>query len=89
MEISGIAALPGIRPMFHWLFRRDFKKRLEYPVMLDWKGDVSRAFGYQKERAQLFVISREGRVVLTESGAANEQGLGRVFSEIDRLRRAR
>ena len=89
VDITGIAALPGIPPMFHGLFRREFKKRLTYPVMLDWKGDVSRSFGYEKERAQLFVISRDGRVVLSESGAANEQGLARVFSEIDRLRRGR
>lgn len=89
VEITGIAALPGIPPMFHGLFRREFKKRLEYPVMLDWNGDVARSFGYQKERAQLFVISRDGRVAFSQTGAATEQALSRVFSEIDRLRQRR
>lgn len=89
IEISGIAALPGIPPMFQGLFRREFKKRLTYPVMLDWTGDVARSFGYEKERAQLFVIGKDGRVALRQTGAANERALASVFSEIDRLRDAR
>ena len=86
IEISGIAALPGIPPMFHGLFRREFKKRLTYPVMLDWSGDVARRFGYEKQRAQLFVIGKDGRIALTQSGAADEQALRQVYREIDRLR---
>ena len=89
IEISGIAALPGIPPMFQGLFRREFKKRLTYPVMLDWTGDISRRFGYEKERAQLFVMGQDGRVVLRQSGAANERSLAEVYREIDRLRSAR
>jgi hypothetical protein len=89
VEISGIAALPGIPPMFHGLFRREFKKRLTYPVMLDWSGDVARRFGYEKERAQLLVIGKDGRVALRQTGAANDRGLAEVFREIDRLRSAR
>jgi hypothetical protein len=88
IDIAGIAALPGIPPMFHGLFRREFKKRLSYPVMLDWNGEVARSFGYDKGRAQLFVIGKDGRIAFTQSGAASEQALARVYSEIDRLRRA-
>ncbi len=88
VEISGIAALPGIPPMFHGLFRREFKKRLTYPVMLDWSGDVARRFGYEKERAQLLVIGKDGRVALRQTGAANDRALAEVFREIDRLRKA-
>ena len=86
VEISGIAALPGIPPMFHALFRREFKKRLTYPVMLDWDGAVARSFGYENERAELFVIGRDGRVALRRSGPANERALAQVIAEIDRLR---
>ena len=89
IEISGIAALPGIPPMFHGLFRREFKKRLTYPVMLDWSGDVARRFGYEKQRAQLLVIGKDGRVALRQSGAANDRALAEVFREIDRLSSAR
>ena len=89
IEISGIAALPGIPPMFQCLFRREFKKRLTYPVMLDWSGDVARSFGYEKQRAELFVIGKDGRVALRQTGAANERALAEVFEAVDRLRAAR
>ena len=89
IEISGLAALPGIPPMFHGLFRREFKKRLTYPVMLDWSGDVARRFGYEQGHAQLLVIGKDGRVALRQSGAASERALAEVFREIDRLRSAR
>ena len=89
IEISGIAALPGIPPMFQGLFRREFKKRLTYPVMLDWSGEVARSFGYEKERAELFVIGKDGRVALHQTGAANPRALAEVFSEVDRQRAVR
>ena len=89
IEISGIAALPGIPPMFHGLFRREFKKRLTYPVMLDWSGDVARSFGYEKQRAELFVIGKDGRVALRLTGAANDRALSEVFDAVDRLRGGR
>ena len=86
IEVAGIAALPGIPPMFQGLFRREFKKRLTFPVMLDWSGDVARSVGYESNRAQLLVVSRSGRVALTKSGPASEQALAEVVSAIDRLR---
>ena len=89
IEISGIAALPGIPPMFHGLFRREFKKRLTYPVMLDWNGEVAQMFGYEKQRVELFLIGKDGRVALRQTGAANDRALVEVFREIDRLRSAR
>ena len=86
IEVAGIAALPGIPPMFQGLFRREFKKRLTFPVMLDWTGDVARSVGYENNRAQLLVVGRSGRIALTKSGPANEQALAAVIREIDRLR---
>ena len=89
IEVAGIAALPGIPPMFQGLFRREFKKRLTFPVMLDWTGDVARSVGYENNRAQLLVVGRSGRIALMKSGPANEQALADVMGEIDRLRAER
>jgi hypothetical protein len=86
IEVAGIAALPGIPPMFQGLFRREFKKRLTFPVMLDWTGEVARSVGYENNRAQLLVVGRSGRIALTKSGPASEQALAEVIAEIDRLR---
>jgi hypothetical protein len=76
----------GIPRCFRDCFRREFKKRLAFPVMLDWTGDVSRSMGYENNRAQLLVVSRSGRVALTKSGPAHEQALAEVIGAIDRLR---
>jgi hypothetical protein len=86
VEITGIAALPGIPSAFHGLFRREFRKRLTYPVMLDWSGDVSRAHGYQKEQVQLLVVSRSGQITLSKTGPATPGALAEVYSAIERLR---
>jgi len=86
IDLAGIAALPRIPPMFKGLFRREFKKRLTFPVMLDWTGDVARSVDYENNRAQLLVVGRSGRIALTKSGPANEQALAEVIAEIDRQR---
>jgi hypothetical protein len=89
IDIAGIAALPGIPPMFHALFRREFKKRLTYPVMLDWTGDVAKAFGYEQKQAQLFVIGTDGRIALSKVGPANSNALAEVYRAVDKLESAR
>jgi hypothetical protein len=89
IDIAGIADLPGIPPMFQGLFRREFKKRLTYPVMLDWSGDVARSFGYQKKQAQLFVIGTDGKIALSKVGAATSPALTEVYRTIDQLQRRR
>jgi hypothetical protein len=89
IDIAGIAALPGIPPMFHALFRREFKKRLTYPVMLDWTGEVAKAFGYQQKQAQLFVIGTNGRIALSKVGPVNPTGLAEVYRAVDELQSAR
>jgi len=89
IEIAGIAALPSIPTAFHGVFRREFKKRVTYPVMLDWKGEVARSLGYEKQQAQLLVIARNGEIALTTIGSANAPALSEVFQAIDRLRDTR
>lgn len=89
VEIAGIADLPGIPPMFHDLFRREFKKRVTYPVMLDWSGDVARSFGYNKKGAQLFVIGTDGRIALSKTGAATPQARAEIYRAIEQLQRKR
>jgi len=89
VEIAGIADLPNIPSMFHALFRREFKKRLTYPVMLDGSGDVAKAFGYQKGQAQVFVIGTSGEIALKQSGPAYAAGLADVYRAIDQLQSRR
>jgi hypothetical protein len=83
IDIAGTADLPGIPPMFQGLFRREFKKRLAYPMMLDWSGDVAKAYSYRKKQAQLLVIGTDGRIMLSKTGPANPQALADVYRVVD------
>ena len=85
IDLHGVAVLTSIPSLFHGYARRQFRKQMKYPVLLDFKGDVSRGYGYEKDRANVFVIDREGRIVLKLTGAATGDGLGRVYAEVDRL----
>ncbi len=87
IEIFGVADLPGIPPAFRGLFRREFKKRLTYPVMLDWNGEVARAFGYEKQQAHLFVVTTDGRIILSKTGPASALALADVYQAVDGLER--
>ena len=71
--------------MFQGLFRREFKKRLTFPVMLDWTGEVARSIGYTNNRAELLVVSKTGQITLRRSGPATDRALVEVMAEIDRL----
>ena len=55
--------------------------------MLDWNGEVARAFGYQKQQAHLFVVATEGRIVLSRTGPATALALAEVYQAVDRLDR--
>lgn len=53
--------------------------------MLDWEGDVSRLYGYEKGKANIYVISKEGLIVMRRNGAASQEALEEAFKKIDEL----
>lgn len=85
IDISGLAQLPGIPSPFHGLFRREFKARLAYPVLLDWTGDVAKAFNPVAGKANVVVIARDGKIAATQNGPIDKASLGNVTGVIDGL----
>lgn len=85
VDLHGVAVLTSIPSPFQGFARRQFRSKVEYPVLLDFKGDVSKGYRYEKDRANVYVIDRDGRIALRLTGAATGDGLGRVFAEVDRL----
>ena len=68
---------------FHALFRREFRKRLNYSVMLDWDGSIVKQFGYRKGVANVYVIDCNGVVTMRISGPATEEMIRKLFLEFD------
>ncbi|HXG66229.1 MAG TPA: hypothetical protein VNO70_14095 [Blastocatellia bacterium] len=85
IDLHGVAVLDSIPSLFRGFARGQFRKSVKYPVLLDFEGDVARAYGYERDRANIYVIGPAGNIVLKLTGAATGEGLNRVYGEVDRL----
>jgi hypothetical protein len=83
--IYGVAELSIVPGFLHGLVRTLLRDRLQYPVMLDWQGTVSRRYAYQSGQANLFVIDAQDHIVLKVIGAVAASKLQQVFTQIDSL----
>ncbi len=82
--IDGVAELSSVPKFIRGLVRSAFRDRLSYPVMLDWSGDVSTDYRYQKGDANLFVIGHHGHILLKMIGSIDDAKMQRVQDIIDR-----
>jgi AhpC/TSA family len=80
--IFGIAELSAVPSVARPVVRRLIKSKSKNPIMLDWKGDVSEGYGYEKEKANVFVISKNGKITAVKRGAASASALEDVYGEI-------
>ncbi len=87
IDIFGVADVSAVPSWLRGIVRRMFRGRLDYPVMLDWSGEVSRSYGYGGGEANIFLVDRRGRIVLVETGAADAAGLERIYRALDELPR--
>lgn len=85
INIHGVADLSAVPGFLRGIVRNAFRKQLDYPVMLDWRGTVSERYAYQKGSANLLVIDCEGAIKLRLSGAATDAKLQTVWRHIDHL----
>lgn len=87
VDFQGIAELSGVPGIAKGIVRNIIKKKTTHPIMLDWKGDVSRSYGFQKDNANLFLIDKQGNIVARRVGAINNLRLMAFSSDIDQLLR--
>jgi hypothetical protein len=81
--IAGLADVSTVPPPLRGLVRSKFKKAISYPVMLDWEGGSARGFHYAKGRANVYLISPDGRVMHHLSGKADEAQLANLIALIE------
>lgn len=81
--IFGIAELSvvpwAVRPVVRTMIRNKSKT----PVMLDWSGKVSKSYGYQKGKANVFVVGKNGSIVAIKRGAVSNEALNELYQEIN------
>jgi hypothetical protein len=85
IDIQGVAELSAVPEIAQGVVRRIMKNQVKYSVMLDWSGAVSKSYGYQKGKANLFVIDKRGNIVAEVAGAASAAELEKIYREINRV----
>ncbi len=85
IDQQGVAVLSSVPFFARGVVRGVLKSKVKHSVLLDWTGKVSKAYGCSGGKANLYVIDREGSIVLKLTGAATPAELQKVFAQIDRL----
>jgi hypothetical protein len=83
VAIAGVADLSKVPFGLRGFVRRAFVKELDYPVMLDWQGDVVRQFAPQKDNANVFVVATNGTVLRRWTGNADREKLAELELELN------
>lgn len=83
--IFGIAELSAVPWAAKPVVRRIIKSKSKNPIMLDWSGSVSKSYGCEKGKANVFVVNADGKVVATKRGAASAGELNDLYREINAL----
>ena len=85
LYIFGIAELSAVPWAAKPVVRRIIKSKSKNPIMLDWTGKVSKSYGCEKGKANVFVISKNGEVTAVKRGAASASELSDLYREINAL----
>ncbi len=84
VNIKGIAALSSVPSFARGVVTRIFKSQVKYSVLLDWTGGVTKRYGYEAGKANVFVVGPNGEILLRINGAATPQGLEQVKAQVSR-----
>ena len=87
IDIWGIADLGTVPGRLQKFVRSSFKKRSDYPILLDWTGKASASFGYLPKKANCYLVDRDGKILLHFVGEADTRSHRELFEIVDQLLR--
>ena len=86
IAIIGVAQLDGVPGWLRSTLVRIFKKSIKFSVMMDWTGDVCRAYEYTGRKANVVIISRQGTIQHRVKGKASQELIEECCQVIDGLK---
>jgi hypothetical protein len=86
IAILGVAQLDGVPSWLRSTLVRIFKKSIKFSVMMDWTGDVCRAYEYTGRKANVVIISRQGAIQHRVKGRASQELIEECCQVIDGLK---
>lgn len=84
IEIQGVAKLHGVPGFMKPMVRMLFRQGIDYPVLLDWTGQVCNQYVYEARVANVRVMGPDGVLIHQVNGKASEELLQQCFRIIDR-----
>ena len=85
IDLRGIAELSEAPRIFRGLIRLGFRQVLEYPVLMDWEGEVCEALNYPGEVPRVVVAAPDGEIALKVDGKPEPERIARVVETVDEL----
>lgn len=85
INIKGIAALSSVPSFARGMVTRIFKSQVKYPVLLDWTGEVSKSYSYEAGKANVFVVSPTGEILMRINGAATATGIEQIQTQVNKV----
>ena len=84
VEIRGLADVSRIPAFLRGKVRKKFQQTRQYPVMMDWSGEVCAKFKFQPGVANLLLIARDGSIVGRWTGIATPAAVSELSAVLDR-----
>jgi hypothetical protein len=85
--IIGVADLRPVPGFLRGKVKRAFQKGNDYPILLDWKGELLTQLDPEKHVPNIYLLDREGRVELRMSGQATTERLKEIQAALDAVPR--
>jgi len=84
VAIQGIADVSSVPFFLKGKIRNDFKKDKD-SILMDWKGEVFKAYGLTKGTPNVILIDKDGMIRYRTSGPASPETVQDLFEKIDAL----
>ncbi|HWH72519.1 MAG TPA: hypothetical protein VNT26_24370 [Candidatus Sulfotelmatobacter sp.] len=84
INLEGVADVSSVPGVFRSMVRKGLREKFQYPIMLDWEGKVVSRFQLAKGMANVFLVARNGQLLLSAQGPAESNQLAKVFAAIER-----
>ncbi len=85
IDIRGIADVSAVPRPLRAMVRGKFQKLQTFPVMLDWSGDVVKAFTYVPDKANVLVLDGSGQILRRTSGEATREAVQSLCAEMEHV----
>jgi len=84
IDLRGIADVGGAPGFLRGRIRKKFRELRQYPVMMDWSGQICAQLSYGKNVANILVVGFDGAILGRFSGAADASNIAAACAVLDK-----